>query len=57
MLTPFSILPCSCFGRSFLDHMQMLKSLSVYGNNRVSDLCPMKKGVSIKGQERSIVVT
>ncbi|KNZ51906.1 hypothetical protein VP01_376g7 [Puccinia sorghi] len=43
--------------KSFLDHMQMLKSLSVYGNNRVSDLCPMKKGVSIKGQERSIVVT
>jgi len=43
--------------KSFLDHMELLKNLSVYGNNRVSDLCPMKKGVSIKGQERSIVVT
>ncbi|KAA1127323.1 hypothetical protein PGTUg99_034938 [Puccinia graminis f. sp. tritici] len=43
--------------KSLLDHMKHLKSLSVYGNNRVSDLCPMKKGVVIKGQERSIVVT
>ncbi|WAQ89778.1 hypothetical protein PtA15_11A469 [Puccinia triticina] len=43
--------------KAFLDHMKNLKSLSVYGNNRVSDLCPMRKGVTIRGQERSIVVT
>jgi DNA repair protein RAD7 len=48
---------CWISDRSLLDHMKHLKSLSVYGNNRVSDLCPMKKGVVIKGQERSIVVT
>ncbi|PLW49674.1 hypothetical protein PCASD_02253 [Puccinia coronata f. sp. avenae] len=43
--------------KAFLDHMKHLKSLLVYGNNRVSDLCPTRKGVAIKGQERSIVVT
>ncbi|KAH9450840.1 hypothetical protein H4Q26_017284 [Puccinia striiformis f. sp. tritici PST-130] len=42
--------------KSFLDNLTNLKSLSVYGNNRVSDLCPTRKGVTIKGQERSIVI-
>lgn len=42
--------------KAFLDHMINLKSISVYGNNRVSDLCPSRKGVTIKGQERAIVV-
>ncbi|EGG02145.1 uncharacterized protein MELLADRAFT_78849 [Melampsora larici-populina 98AG31] len=39
-----------------LDKMPNLKSLFVYGNNRVSDLCPSRAGVSIRGQERAIVV-
>lgn len=39
-----------------LDMMPNLKSLFVYGNNRVSDSCPTRAGVAIRGQERAIVV-
>ncbi|KAG0143777.1 hypothetical protein CROQUDRAFT_660863 [Cronartium quercuum f. sp. fusiforme G11] len=42
--------------KACLDHMRNLKTIYVYGNNRVSDLCPNRKGVAIKGQERAIVV-
>ncbi|KAH9818650.1 hypothetical protein DFH28DRAFT_1080572 [Melampsora americana] len=39
-----------------LDRMPNLKSLFVYGNNRVSDMCPSRAGVTIRGQERAIVI-
>ncbi|MBW0505016.1 hypothetical protein O181_044731 [Austropuccinia psidii MF-1] len=42
--------------KAFLDGMPKLKNLFTYGNNRVSDLCPSRKGVVIKGQERAILV-
>ncbi|KAM0755008.1 RNI-like protein [Meredithblackwellia eburnea MCA 4105] len=40
--------------KAMLDGMPMLKVLFCHGNNRVTDDCPQKRGVSIRGLENSV---
>ncbi|CAH7688019.1 hypothetical protein BY996DRAFT_6430154 [Phakopsora pachyrhizi] len=42
--------------KAFIEGMPKLKKLMVFGNNRISDLCPGRRGLTITGQERAIVV-
>lgn len=41
------------FIRDALDNMPELETLFVHGDNRVSDACPQRRGVRIRGQENS----
>lgn len=38
-----------------LDKLPSLKKISIYGNNRISDLLPQKAGVRIHGHEQGVV--
>ncbi|KAH8921863.1 RNI-like protein [Atractiella rhizophila] len=39
--------------KALLENLKNLKLVKVYGCNRVTDLCPRKRGVRVKGQEMS----
>ncbi|KAK9893450.1 RNI-like protein [Cystobasidium minutum MCA 4210] len=41
--------------KHFLDKLPALKKIFIYGNNRISDLCPQKAGVRIHGHEQGVV--
>ena len=41
--------------KHFLDHLSALKRIYIYGNNRISDMCPSKSGVKVMGHEQGVV--
>ena len=41
--------------KHFLDNLSSLKRISIFGDNRISDLCPSKIGVKIHGHEQGVV--
>ena len=41
--------------KHFLDKLPSLKRISIYGNNRISDLCPSRLGVKVLGHEQGVV--
>lgn len=41
--------------KHLLDNLPSLKKISIYGNNRISDLCPSKAGVRVHGHEQGVV--